>query len=185
MRKILFLLILIFTSSVNAQTFDEVMLSGTWKVENITGNLPLGITNFEELVLEETTFYENDYYDYWMVVPGVIKGIVETNNASGASSTPQDRYLLDFFISNGNKLHIIADDAYSFRFIIDELTNTSLVLKTYKGDCTIRLQKDVTTRVVNVEQNKKRTSSYDIKGRKIVNEQSTGFYIKNGSKFLK
>ena len=183
MRKILFLLILIFTSSVNAQTFDEVMLSGTWKVENITGNLPLRITNFEELVLEETTFYEKDYY--WKVVPGVIKGIVETNNASGASSTPQDRYLLDFFISNGNKLHIIADDAYSFRFIIDELTNTSLVLKTYKGDCTIRLQKDVTTRVVNVEQNKKRTSSYDIKGRKIVNEQSTGFYIKNGSKFLK
>ena len=51
MKKCIVLFLLVFSLNINAQTFDETQLSGTWKVEEITGTLPMRIVGFETLVM--------------------------------------------------------------------------------------------------------------------------------------
>lgn len=184
MKKILLLLILVSTISIKAQTFDETQLSGTWKVENIMGTLPMRIVSFDKLVLEEAMMMWDEEDDDWDWYPGLIKGIVE-NGRGHHSPGPKDEYLLDFFISNGNKLHLIVNDEYSLRFIIDELTNTTLILKTYKGDGSIMLSKENTSSVRCISQDSlSKSSTYNLQGQKVERPHVLGVNIRNGRKTL-
>ena len=168
--------------SIKAQTFDETQLSGTWKVENIVGTLPMRIVSFDKLVLEEALMvWDEDDWDWY---PGLIKGIVEYGRGPH-SPGPKDDYLLDFFISNGNKLHLIVDDDYSLRFIIDELTNTTLILKTYKGDGSIKLSKENTSDVRCISQDgHSKSSTYNLQGQKVERSHVLGVNIRNGRRSL-
>ena len=184
MKKNIAIFLLVFSLSINAQTFDEIQLSGTWKVEEITGTLPMRIISFETLVLEEAMMVWDEQYDDWDWYPGLIKGLTE-NGRGHHSSGPKDEYLLDFFISNGNKLHLIVDDEYSLRFIIDELTNTTLILKTYKGDGMVKLTKESTSNIKRVNQDRhSESSTYSIQGHKVERTKASGVYIQSGRKFI-
>ena len=65
MKKSIVLFLLVFSLNINAQTFDETQLSGTWKVEEITGTLPMRIVGFETLVMEEAMMVWDEEYDDW------------------------------------------------------------------------------------------------------------------------
>ena len=184
MKKSIVLFLLVFSLNINAQTFDETQLSGTWKVEEITGTLPMRIVGFETLVMEEAMMVWDEEYDDWDWYPVLIKGLTE-NGRGHHSSGPKDEYLLDFFICNGNKLHLIVNDEYSLRFIIDELTNTTLILKTYKGDGMVKLTKESTSNIKGVNQTRhSESSTYSIQGHKMERAKSYGIYVQNGRKFI-
>ena len=168
---------------IKAQTFDETQLSGTWKVNNITGTLPMRIIGFETLVLEEAIMVWDEEYDDWDLYPGLIKGILDGRD--NHSPGPKDDYLLDFFISNGNKLHLIVNDNYSLRFIIEELTNTTLILKTFRGDGKVTLLKENESNVSGVSQDdNSESSTYNLQGYKLKTVKSSGVYVRDGRKVL-
>jgi hypothetical protein len=184
MKKSIALFLFVFSLNINAQTFDETQLSGAWKVEEITGTLPMRIISFEKLILEEAMMVWDEEYDDWDWYPGLIKGLTE-NGRGHHSSGPKDEYLLDFFICNGNKLHLVVNDEYSLRFIIDELTNTTLILKTYKGDGMVKLTKDSTSNLRGVNQDgHSEPSTYSIQGHKVEKTRASGIYVQKGRKFI-
>lgn len=183
MKKIILLLVHVSTISIKAQTFDETQLSGTWKVENIIGTLPMRIVSFNKLVLEEAMMVWDEEYDDWEWYPGLIKGIVDGRGKH--SLNPKDDYLLDFFISNGNKLHLIVNDDYSLRFVIEELTNTTLILKTFRGDGKVTLLKENSSGVRSVSQeNISESSTYNLQGHKVKKAKASGVSVRNGRKVV-
>lgn len=183
MKRLLLLLIIVSTIDIKAQTFDETQLLGTWKVEKITGTLPMQIISFDTLVLEEAMMVWDENYDDKDWYPGLIKGILDGRD--NHSVGPKDDYLLDFFISNGNKLHLIVNDEYSLRFVIEELTNTTLILNTYKGDGKITLMKENAAGIRDVRQDKNSESStYNLQGYKVEKVTPSEIYVRNGRKVV-
>ena len=179
MKKILFSLFIILAMNVNAQTFDETLLVGTWKPTNITGTLPYRIQSFSSIILGDCVDDEDEggwsgyITDLWYV------------DEYRKDEDDYDEYILDFFISNNNKLHILVGDDYALRFIIEELTETSLKVKTYDGICSITFAKDGSTKVAPVSKTSaQETDTYSLSGQKVANPLPNTIYIKDGQKKL-
>lgn len=178
MKKLflLFALVAMFVGQAQAQEFDEVDLQGVWDVSSMEGQINNSVVSIKTLVLmdtlvegkyeiprggfvEDITYHEcynsdaNEWEDY-------TAGVVE---------------IYDFFISNGNKLHIILDDGMpnmSLKFIITELTENSMSLKTFRPhngeSCTINLTKRASSDVSELkatDKDKTEKAYYDINGR--------------------
>ena len=176
MKKLLFSLFLILAMNVNSQTFDEVLLEGTWKPTHITGTLPYGIESFTGITLGECV-------PYWDNASGII---TELRYKGGEyHHFEEGEEVTDFYISNNNKLHIIVSGEYALRFIIEELTETSLKVKTYDGTGSITLTKENSTRVGSITKTPAQsTDAYSLSGQKVTNLQPNTIYIKDGQKQL-
>ena len=108
---------------------------------------------------------------------GFIKGIV-----FGSGEYRDEKHIPDFFISNNNKLHIIVGDDFSLRFIIEELTATTMKVRTYDGKCSVTFTMKNPTDIKAVQKNSENTDTYNLGGQKVKNVTSDGVYIQNGQK---
>ena len=175
MKKFLFALLLVSAVSANAQTFDEADLVGTWTTSGLA-YVPLNITNIESISLGAGlyTLEKGDKYTC-----GLIK-MVEAKD--GEVRTVLER-VPDYYISNNNKLHIWVDDSYALHFIIEELTATTLKVKTYDGQSYSFTRENSGSGVQSVRQTRSADeSTYNLSGQKVESVTADGIYIQNGQK---
>lgn len=179
MKKILFSLLLVAAMSANAQTFDEVDLIGTWKLDNFSGTLPYGIKTFDSIVLGDTVRGVSEWNPQGYPCSGFIKGV----ESGRGRDYDGEQYILDFFISNNNKLHITVGDDFALRFVIEELTSSSLRAKTYDGHSLTFSKVHSSSGVKPMTQtNSADGSIYNLNGQKVEDVTTNGVYIQNGQK---
>lgn len=174
MKKIyLFVLLLVSAVNANAQTFDEADLVGTWTTTGLS-YAQLGISKIESISLGAGLYTRNDKTLY---TNGLITIFDEEKDRTVIERVP------DYFISNNNKLHIWCDDSFVMHFIIEELTSTTLKVKTYDGQ-SYSLTKDNSSSAVQSVRMTRSTdeSTYNLSGQKVENVTNGGFYIQNGQK---
>ena len=182
MRKYLFLLLLVSAVSANAQTFDETDLVGTWTTTGLA-YAPYKITNIESITLGDDCYESEKTYkkSCWS---GFFKNLtrVNYNNGEEETRTYEKEQINDFFISNNNKLHIV-QESMTLHFIIEELTATTLKVKTYDGQ-SYTLTKDNSSAAVRSVSAPRSAdgSTYNLSGQRVENVTTDGIYIQNGQK---
>lgn len=185
----LFVLLLVSAISTNAQTFDEADLVGTWTTTGLD-YAPLGITNIESITLEDGLYNYNDEGDDWIekfygcgkIKLTTIDPNYNPNYDDNEESTTIEP-ILDYFITNNNKLHIIVDEDYTLHFIIEELTTTTLKVKTYGGKSYTFTKDNSSNAVLSVNMTRPADeSTYNLSGQEVENITADGIYIKNGQK---
>lgn len=165
-----------------AQEFDEDVLEGEWSVEAIEGTLPFGIQKFTGLQLGESyDEYEECGYDY--PCSGFIKGVESVDATKYTGCYEGDNALLDYFICNSNKLHLIVGDHYTLHFTISSLTPQALIIKTANATVTLSKKLSAITQETQVLTNGN-NDIYDLNGVKIPNIEKSGIYIIDGEKRL-
>lgn len=183
MKRILLPLLFIAAMALNAQNFDEAQLTGTWTPTETSGTLPYGIRSFASISLGDLAETCEDEYEDWVNrASGVVKSLRHDEE-----SESEDEFVLDYFISNNNKLHIVLESyEYALRFVIEELTATSLKVRTYDGACSICFTKNDMPSAVNAVQaaTARKTAGYNLKGQKISRPQPRSVYVRNGEKRL-
>jgi len=176
MKKILFFLLFVSAVSVHAQSFDERDLVGTWPTPGLA-YAPLGITNIESISLGAGLYTRNDKPVYTC---GLIT-VTETNK-NGEEQTVIER-VPDYYITNNNKLHIWIDDSFVMHLIIEELTATTLKVKTYDGQNFTFTKENSSASVSTINVNRSADeSTYTLSGQKVENITADGIYIQNGQK---
>lgn len=182
MKKYLFLLLLVSSVSANAQMFDEADLVGTWSTTGLA-YAPYQITNIESITLGDGMYESGKGNKAWC---GIFKNITEVRNSNGEEETKtvEKEQINDFFISNNNKLHII-QESMTFHFIIEELTSTTLKVKTYDGQSYSFTKDNSSSAVRSLTQTRSADESiYNLSGQKVENVTAGGIYIQNGQKKL-
>jgi len=177
MKKYLFLLLLLSAVSANAQTFDEADLIGTWNTVGLA-YAPLGIINIESISLGPG--------EYTRTTKKYTCGImtVTTIDNNGGEKTVTER-VPDYYISNNNKLHIWVDDSYAMHFIIEELTPTTLKVKTYDGQSYTFTKDNSSVGVRSLSMTRSADgSTYNLSGHRVENVTADGIYIQNGQKMV-
>jgi len=177
MRKYLFLLLLVSAVSANAQTFDEADLVGTWTTTGLA-YAPYQITNIESITLGDGIYGNSKRWS------GFFKNLTRVNyyNGEEETKTSEREQINDFFISNNNKLHII-QESMTFHFIIEELTATTLKVKTYDGQNYSFTKDNSSSAVRSLPQTRSADESiYNLSGQKVENVTADGIYIQNGQK---
>ena len=182
MKKLFLLLALVamFVGQAWGQEFDEEDLQGVWDVSSMEGPLNNSIVSIKTLVLMDSLKKGDwgDYYYHYYPHGGLAEEVVFHEqydiNTDEWEDYTEDVEIYDFFISNGNKLHIILDDGMpnmSLKFIITELTENSMSLRTFRSPhgegSTINLTKRTSSGVNEVkasDSNKTENAYYDING---------------------
>ena len=178
MKKILFSLLLVAAMSANAQTFNEEDLVGTWTMTGFS--YPPGkILNIESITLGIGV------YEVWekelFVASGLIKNMIYISPYNNRQYT-ENSMISDYFISNNNKLHIIAGN-YALHFIIEELSASSLKVKTYDGQNYTFEKDNSSTDVKPMTLTRSADDSiYNLSGQKVEDVTTNGVYIQNGQK---
>lgn len=182
----LFVLLLVSAISTNAQTFDEADLVGTWTTTGLD-YAPLGITNIESITLGDGLYGDiDDIDDYKFYACGIIN--LTKKNPNYALYDDDEEFtdikaILDYFITNNNKLHIIVDEDYTLHFIIEELTATTLKVKTYGGKSYTFTKDNSSNAVQSVNMTRPADeSTYNLSGQEVENITADGIYIQNGQK---
>ena len=174
MKKILFSLLLVAAMSANAQTFNEEDLVGTWTTTGFTYAL------YKILDMESITLGAGEYNR--RVASGVIKNMTWIDIWDNYEDRG-DRRIFDYFISNNNKLHIIVEDDYVMHFIIEELSASSLKVKTYDGQSYTFAKDNSSTEVKPMTITRSADDSiYNLNGQKVEDVTTNGVYIQNGQK---
>lgn len=107
---------------------------------------------------------------------------VTTIDKNGGEKTVIER-VPDYYISNNNKLHIWVDDSYAMHFIIEELTPTTLKVKTYDGQSYTLTKDNSSAAVRSVSATRSADgSTYNLSGQRVENVTTDGIYIQNGQK---
>lgn len=172
----LFVLLLASAVSANAQTFDEADLVGTWTTTGLA-YAPLGIINIESISLGPGLYKgdEDKYYSCGMMT------VTKTTEYEGEKTVVE--MVPDYYISNNNKLHIWVDDRYAMHLIIEELTPTTLKVKTYDGQSYSFTKDNSSAAVKSVSMTRSADeSTYNLSGQKVDNITADGIYIQNGQK---
>ena len=181
MKKYLFLLLLLSAVSANAQTFDEADLIGTWNTVGLA-YAPYKITNIESMTLGDALYLSSKgRYNSWS---GFFKNLtrVQYSNDGEEVRTSEIEQINDFFISNNNKLHII-QESMTFHFIIEELTPTTLKVKTYDGQSYTFTKDNSSAAVRSVSMARSADgSTYNLSGQRVEHVTDDGIYIQNGQK---
>ena len=173
MKKILFSLLLVAATSANAQTIDEDALVGTWATPGLA-YAPYKITNIESITLGDNVYLSK----------GPCSGIIPnyTESDDDGNEYVKTRKVLDYFITN-NKLHIIVQDNYALHFIIEELTPSSLKVRTYDGQRYTFEKDNSSTEVKPMTLTRFADDSiYNLSGQKVEDVTTNGVYIQNGQK---
>lgn len=170
MKKILLsaVLCLICALQVSAQTFDEEMLEGTWELQTNGVDYNDYIGSIKKLVIGDLGDKEKIDIKHW-------SGFIEYNWTQRAKDLnteyslfeiEDEDYILDYFITGNNRLHIIVGDDFTLHFKILELTANTMKLRTKKGEITF--QKTVTSvQNAKVEAPIAEQARYNIKGQKV------------------
>ena len=184
MKKIVVSLIMLMSIlSVKAQSFNEIDLIGKWNVSSVTGNHPLGIKSFTGIYFGYATVSDDENETHCS--SGFITDFISYDYYRNCDYSRSYVFILDFFISNNNKLHIIIGDDYGLRFIIESLSDTSMKLKSYDGATTIELTKESSTGIKEFHNSPNAESGiYNIEGKSVGTTTSDGIYIINGKKVL-
>ena len=181
MKKYLFLLLLVSAVSANAQTFDEADLIGTWTTTGLSYP-PYQITDIASITLGEGIYQISN------------GGIISNYSASGmvkmtyfnfkySRSETNEEKIPDYYISNNNKLHICIGNGYALHFIIEELTATTLKVKTYDGNSYTFTKTSSSSAVKSLSVTRSTDESiYNLSGQKVENVTADGIYIQNGQK---
>jgi hypothetical protein len=180
MKKYFILLLLVSAVIANAQTFDEADLVGTWTTTGLA-YAPFQITNIESITLGDGMYESGKGYKAWS---GFFKNITSIRNSDGEEETKtvEKEQINDFFISNNNKLHII-QESMTFHFIIEELTATTLKVKTYDGQSYSFTKDNSSSAVRSLTLTRSADeSTYNLSGQRVENVKSDGIYIQNGQK---
>lgn len=168
MKKVFIIMMMALMSlGAQAQTFygkvDETDLLGSWEVTSISGSYPY------------TSYYVPLGFKFGY--DGSCQKVISPNESLTFRA---------FFISNGDKLHII--DCYwnmiCEAYIVKEFDTETMVLNSLDKICTIELKKTSTSIYsarMNSEKNKD-GDKYTIQGLKT--EDPEGIYIQNGKKFI-
>ena len=183
MRKILFLMLLVAAVSVKAQTFDETDLIGTWETPGLAYS-PYKIMSIESFTLGDA-MYETEKSYKKSAWSGFFKNItrVDYNNGEEVIKTSEREQINDFFISNNNKLHIV-QESMTFHFIIEELTSTTLKVRTYDGQSYSFTKASSSTGVKAANMTRSADgATYNLSGQKVENTSAEGIYIQDGQKF--
>ena len=169
----LFVLLLVSAVSANAQTFDEADLVGSWTTTGLS-YAQLGITKIESITLGAGLYTRNDRTVY---TNGLITVIDEERDRIVMERVP------DYYITNNNKLHIWLDDSFALQFIIEELTPTTLKVRTYDGQSYSFTKDSSSSAVQSVSVTRPADeSTYNLSGQKVENITADGIYIQNGQK---
>jgi len=170
MKKILLsaVLCLICALQVSAQTFDEEMLEGTWELQTNGVDYNDYIGSIKKLVIGDLGDKEKIDIKHW-------SGFIEYNWTQRAKDLnteyslfeiEDEDYILDYFITGNDRLHIIVGDDFTLHFKILELTANTMKLRTKKGEVTF--QKTVTSvQNAKVEAPIAEQARYNIKGQKV------------------
>ncbi len=167
------------TLFAHAEQYDEVDLLGRWDVTSFSGEIStvapgVGTKSF-------TSIYFGAYMHDCSLFNGYIYNYIFVDCDNNYHSDNEEMPLIeDFFISNGNKLHIIYGNDYSssMRFVIKSFSDDRLVLENYEGTCHIELKKAASG--INAPQliEKEGTDEYyNLNGIRISNPDE-GLYIK-------
>lgn len=177
MKKLLFIIAVIAcAASVKAQDFDETMLVGTWKFQSMTGYyVGSGISSFGTLKLGDMMKTNGEKYP----CSGELSDITSSSNCDDLSDK---MYVDDFFISNGNKLHILTNSQIALRFIIESLTDTEMKLKTFGGNELTLVKAVSVAEDVRVEAQSAANGIYNLNGTPLPEITTSGIYIVNGEK---
>ena len=178
MKKLflLFALVAMFVGQAQAQEFDEEDLQGVWDVSSMEGQINNSVVSIKTLVLMDTLVEgKYDIRPRCGFVEDITYHDCYNSDANEWEDYTEDVEIYDFFISNGNKLHIILDDGMpnmSLKFIITELTENSMSLRAFRSPhgegSTINLTKRASSGVNEVkasDSNKTENAYYDINGR--------------------
>ena len=174
MKRLLFSLLILLSCAfqVNAQSFSEEQLEGTWEfVDNgVEYNDFLGA--IKKLTLG---FYIEDDDSSVNVASGFIEfrwteKMKELAKNDHHFTIDESETVLDYFITGNDRLHIIVGDNFALHFKILELDGNTLKLQTRKG---VMVFTKTTTSVqqVKAETNKVEKTHYNLKGQKLERPQ--------------
>lgn len=174
MRKILFcaLLSILCVLQVKAQSFNEELLEGIWKCTNegevyneYIGRIKeMQIGHFINEYTRHSSFHSGYIYFSWT------KKKMELGNDDRHSNPDEEKYILDYFITGNDRLHILVGDDFSLHFKIIELNDKRMRLKTSKGIMTFV---KTITQVQNVQAStdKVEMARYNINGQRLVHPE--------------
>ena len=194
MKKITLLFVCFLAAlACGAADFDEAQLIGKWNVTSATGNWNNCITSIKTIqfgdVKKVRKFSWGDC-TYWK--PGYLANIdyiAEADSQNADDSSKEMIFILDFFISNGNKLHITTENEYminnSIRLVIKELNDKTMTLKSFDGTAQFVLSKaSAAVQTIQSDVANQSSTIYDMQGRPVSNIQSGNIYIKGNNKFI-
>ena len=156
------MILALLAANVNAQTgnIDECDLQGTWKVTGMDGYL---------LQMDE----KPEYF------------VLSGNQPGRIYKSGDDLFVIGWFISNNNKLHLMLSNNSWLNFVIEEYSKDDgyMKLKSFDNACIMlwSLMNYSSVPAINSDR-KKDTPKYSIKGVKI--DKPEGIYIQNGQKFI-
>ena len=174
MRKILFcsVLSILCVLQVKAQSFNEELLEGIWKCTNegevyneYIGRIKeMQIGHFINEYTRHSSFHSGYIYFSWT------KKMMELENGGRYSNPDREKYILDYFITGNDRLHILVGDDFSLHFKIIELNDKRMRLKTPKGIMTFV---KTITQVQNVQAStdKVEMARYNINGQRLVHPE--------------
>ena len=172
--------------SIQAQTYDETDLLGKWNVTSMTGPVNNCIISFESLYFGDTLVTDDEgemslnagYLDNLKFVP------VDYTYNPQHTETLNKCGVVDFFISNNNKLHIQMVSSNEIRMIIKEWTNDVMKLESYDGKTKIELKKDPSAVNSVIAETTGEDGVYTIQGHKVTQMEKGNIYIHNNRKFI-
>ena len=160
MKKLLLMLVAVLVSSLSlqAQAFDEANLVGKW--ERSAAMLP--VDNY--LVSIDTLYASGVFYGQWQ------GAISDSDYEEKLADEYNATWILDFSITNGDKLHIGLADDFTLIFKIVSLTPTELIIQPLGSSNQIRFQKKSTLTDINAAKISSLpggSTIYDMTGKKL------------------
>lgn len=191
MKKFTLLIVCFFAAlACSAADFDETQLIGKWNVTSATGNWNNYITSIKTIQLGDVKIVRKYHWGndtYWKA--GYLANIDLMAEEQLEDDTVKEMtFIYDFFISNGNKLHIITDDDLSnnsIRLVIKELNDETMTLESFDGTAQFVLSKEsAAVQTIQSDVTNQSSTIYDVQGRPVSNIQSGNIYIQGNNKFI-
>lgn len=174
-QKLLSVVLLLFCAlQMNAQSFSEEQLEGTWefKDEGVEYNEYLG--SIKKMKIGDhlrtggaSLIFTLGYIEFKWTEK--MKEISETKGYKDFEIEDY-KYIFDYFITGNDRLHIIVQDDFTLHFKILELNSNTMKLQTKKGIMTFNKTASQ-VQSVKSEINKVEKARYNINGQRLVNPE--------------
>ena len=170
-QKLFSVVLLLFCAlQMNAQSFKEEQLKGTWEFKDD------GV-EYDEYVGSIKQMQIGNYLRIWDDRARYISGYIEykwTNKMYEQAKAVEEKdfemedddKILDYFITENDRLHIMVGDQFTLHFKILELNDNTMKLQTPKGIMTFTKTASQVQNVKN-ETNKVEKARYNINGQKL------------------
>ena len=181
------MLAILFSLNLQAAEYDETDLIGLWKLESHQGEY-YGFSSNDEWDNIPHHLYLGTISNPSQLPEEVREEFEDYSFSGGCILVDDDEEIFeikDFFISNGNKLHI---EAYlGFRFIIENLTAQELKLKSYDGKFTATFKREGSSSIQSINEDSDSSTAvyYNLKGLKQDTPHKGVNIVRNGKKTTK